>query len=117
MTRSNAKRATMLLACLSTLVSQVADAAEPTTKAQPASTPAATAAKDPAKPAPSYTYSAADKRDPFKEGIEVTLPPPPPNCGRLCEFDLEQLKVSALATGISTPIAGVEAPNGKVYIV
>ena len=65
------------------------------------------------QPAPAITA----KRDPFRPELDVVLPPPPPECGRLCEYDLVQLRVAALVTGMSVPLAGVEAPNGKVYIV
>ncbi|HEY3445092.1 MAG TPA: pilus assembly protein PilP [Myxococcales bacterium] len=68
-------------------------------------------------PAAEHNYAAAGKRDPFKE-LDVVLPPPKDlNCGGLCNFDLEQFKVTALVTGLSMPLAGLEAPNGKVYIV
>ena len=65
-----------------------------------------------------HAYVAADKRDPFKElEIKITIPPTGPECGSLCQFDVEQFKLSALVTGLNSPLAGVEAPNGKVYIV
>ena len=68
-------------------------------------------------PAAEHSYGAAAKRDPFKNETEVVLPPKDPTCGGLCEFDVEQLKVAAVVTGLSVPLAGLEAPNGKVYIV
>ncbi|MGC4120956.1 MAG: pilus assembly protein PilP [Myxococcales bacterium] len=76
---------------------------------------------DKTKVAPAQTaehnYAASGKRDPFKNETEVVLPPKDPTCGGLCEFDLDQLKVQALVTGLSVPLAGLLAPNGKLYIV
>jgi len=73
---------------------------------------------EPAPAAADHVYAPAGKRDPFQEReVKVVFPPSPPNCGTLCQFDVEQFKVSAVVTGTSTPLAGLEAPNGKVYIV
>ena len=77
-------------------------------------------AKATAKPAPEpveHTYQAGGKRDPFKNETEVVLPPPSPNCGTLCEYGVDQFRLAALVTSLATPLAGLEAPNGKVYIV
>jgi type IV pilus assembly protein PilP len=69
-------------------------------------------------PQAEHAYVAAGKRDPFKDlEITITVPPPPPSCGSLCEYDVEQFKLSALVTGLNLPVAGLDAPNGKVYIV
>ncbi|HCF56508.1 MAG TPA: hypothetical protein DFS52_00735 [Myxococcales bacterium] len=88
--------------------------ASPSSRAEPAIQNKATSPKDSvAQPVAARPAT----RDPFKEEIEVVLPPPPPSCGKLCEFDLDHLRVAALVTGMSTPIAGLEAPNGKVYVV
>jgi type IV pilus assembly protein PilP len=101
----NARFAATILAVL--FLSQSATAAEP-----------AKAAKKEAAPPVEHTYVAAEKRDPFKDlEIRVHIPPPPPNCSSLCQFDVEQFKLAALVTGLNSPLAGVEAPNGKVYIV
>jgi type IV pilus assembly protein PilP len=75
-------------------------------------------AKAATKPEPvEHNYQAANKRDPFKNETEVVLPPALPTCGTLCEYGVEQFRIAALVTGMATPLAGLEAPNGKVYIV
>lgn len=99
-------RTVSLLASIVLAVPSIAVAAE--TKADKAKV--APAAAD-------HAYAAPGKRDPFKNETEVVLPPKDPTCGGLCEFDLEQLKVQAIVTGLSMPLAGLLAPNGKVYIV
>jgi Tfp pilus assembly protein PilP len=84
-----------------------------------AAEPAKADAKSPAKadkPAVEHSYVAPGKRDPF-ETIVILPPKEDHGCGSLCEWDTEQLKLAALATGINTPLAGVQAPNGAVYIV
>ena len=83
-----------------------------------AAEPAKADKKEAAPPPAEHTYVAAGKRDPFKDlEIKVNIPPPPPNCQSLCEFEVEQFKLAALVTGLNSPLAGIEAPNGKVYIV
>ncbi|MGI5862778.1 MAG: pilus assembly protein PilP [Myxococcales bacterium] len=88
--------------------------ASPSSRAEPATRAKATSPED-SVAQPVAARPAA--RDPFKQEIEVVLPPPPPSCGKLCEYDVDQLRVAVLVTGMTTPIAGLEAPNGKVYVV
>lgn len=86
-------------------------------QAEPPKAAEKAAAAKAAAPEAEHRYLAAGKRDPFKE-TEVVLPPKPgAGCGSLCEYDVAQFKLKALVTGITTPLAGLEAPNGKVYIV
>jgi type IV pilus assembly protein PilP len=92
----------VLFACASTLAAEPAKADK----------------KEAAPPPAEHTYVAAGKRDPFKDlEIKITIPPIGPTCGSLCDFEVEQFKISALVTGLNSPLAGIEAPNGKVYIV
>jgi type IV pilus assembly protein PilP len=103
------KRAIAASAVSLMLLAPAANAAE--TKAK------TVAPQDAQASAPERAAARGAVRDPFKPETEVVLPPVAPECGRLCEFDLEQLRVAALVTGMSTPLAGVQAPNGKVYVV
>lgn len=70
-----------------------------------------------AAPEAEHAYVGAGKRDPFQEAAVVLPPKQDAPCGTLCSYDLAQFKLKALVTGITTPLAGLEAPNGKVYIV
>jgi type IV pilus assembly protein PilP len=92
-------------------------AAATTTQAAVAAT--AADAKKPAEP--EWTYSSAGKRDPFRtfladmeksQGGLVTRCPTP-----LGRFEIEQLRVVAVVTGLEDPVAMVEAPNGVGYSV
>ncbi|MBI5548191.1 MAG: pilus assembly protein PilP [Deltaproteobacteria bacterium] len=68
-----------------------------------------------------YAYSPVGKRDPFRSAIdERTGPsegPERPDCGPLCKWELDQLKLVAVISGISNPLAMVEDPSGRGYIV
>ena len=80
----------------------------------------AAAGADAKKPAePEWTYTSAGKRDPFRtfladveksQGGLVTRCPTP-----LGRFEIEQLRVVAVVTGLEDPVAMVEAPNGVGY--
>lgn len=114
------------------------------TRARPASKKAATskaqktaappAAIEPGLPAEKieseheYAYSPIGKRDPFRSPLldevkvekkEVVPVKPVENlrCGPLCKWDLEQLRLVAIVSGVSSPMAMVEAPDGKGYTV
>lgn len=86
----------------------------------PAAAPAAAAeAKKPAEP--EWSYTSAGKRDPFRnvladlqrgQGALATRCATP-----LGRFEVEQLKVVAVVTGLEDPVAMVEAPNGVGYSV
>ena len=88
---------------------------------KPAAAAAAPAA--PAAPAPEaeVAYSSVGKRDPFKSfigdlrastGAIVTRCNTP-----LGRFELDQLRLVAVVTGLADPVAMVEAPNGVGYSV
>jgi type IV pilus assembly protein PilP len=67
-----------------------------------------------------WTYSSVGKRDPFRsyladvaaQGNTVALSRCTTPLGR---FDLEQLRLVAVITGLEDPVAMVEAPNGTGY--
>lgn len=84
--------------------------------AAPASAPAA-AAETPAEQ--QWVYSSVGKRDPFRSyladaaGAAATLVT---RCGTpLGRFEVEQLKLVAVVTGLEDPVGMVEAPNGVGY--
>jgi len=85
---------------------------------------AAPAAPAPASPAPlaepEYSYSSIGKRDPFRSYLselekENTIASPCPT--PLGRYDIEQLKLVAVITGLEDPVAMVEAPTGVGYTV
>ncbi len=97
--------------------------ARPATAARPASAaPAAAAAPvAPAPAAPEWSYTSVGKRDPFRSylaeigaGGKTLVNPCPTPLGR---FELEQLKLVAVVTGLEDPVAMVQAPNGVGYTV
>jgi len=95
---------------------------------RPAAPPAPSAAgqaaaeKPAEKPAgPEWSYSSVGKRDPFRsflaeiEGqsaqIQTRCPTP------LGRYELEQLRLAAVITGLDDPVAMVQAPTGTGYSV
>jgi type IV pilus assembly protein PilP len=103
---------------------------QPPPRAAPAApAPAAAAAAAAAAPAdapkkaeaPEWSYSSVGKRDPFRSflselekagaGLATRCATP------LGRFELEQLKLVAVVTGLEDPVAMVEAPSGVGYSV
>ena len=87
----------------------------------PAPTPAAPAdeAKKPAEA--EWSYSSVGKRDPFRSflaegrsGRNLGISPCSTPLGR---YELEQLKLVAVITGLEDPVAMVQAPSGVGYAV
>jgi len=86
--------------------------------------PAAAAAAAPAVPVSTYqyAYNPLGKRDPFRspleelrqgaQGAQVEACTEP-----LCQWDLDQLVLVAVVTGDANPIAMVEDPQGRGYII
>lgn len=75
-----------------------------------------------APPTVEYAYSPVGKRDPFRSVLDDKQGPQEtgqerPDCGPLCKWELEQLKLVAVISGVSNPLAMVEDPNGRGYIV
>ncbi|CAM3097016.1 pilus assembly protein PilP [Corallococcus soli] len=69
-----------------------------------------------------YTYSPVGKRDPFRSPLEELGPITGDGAERacnepLCVFDLDQLRLVAVVTGDSSPLAMVEDPLGRGHIV
>jgi len=105
----------------------------PPPKAAPAPAPApkkeaAAQTQDATKPGEAppptveYAYSPVGKRDPFRSVLDDKTGPTEsgqerPDCGPLCKWELEQLKLVAVISGVSNPLAMVEDPNGRGYIV
>jgi type IV pilus assembly protein PilP len=94
-------------------------------QAPPRPAPPAAATAAPAKPeakpelAPEWAYTSVGKRDPFRSflveagslaGQALTRCATP-----LGRFELEQLKLVAVVTGLDDPVAMVEAPSGIGY--
>jgi len=90
----------------------------PVVAAAPQQAPAAEPAKAPEKP-PEASYSSVGKRDPFrsylselsKQNSELATRCATP----LGKFELEQLHLVAVVTGLENPVAMVQAPNGVGY--
>ena len=84
-------------------------------KATPPPAPAATAA------APVYIYNPIGKRDPFRSpDLDLARAAAVSNstCNEpLCKFDLDQLTLVAVVSGDSNPVAMVQDPQGRGYIL
>lgn len=83
--------------------------------------PEAKAAEETAAEVVEYSYSPAGKRDPFRsptdELVVVEAPAADPNCGPLCAWELDQLRVVAVVSGQASPVAMVEDPSGKGHLL
>jgi type IV pilus assembly protein PilP len=95
---------------------------KPAAAPRPAPAPVAAAETKPeaeAPPAPEWSYSSAGKRDPFRSFMSEMDGPAQGIVSRcttpLGRFDLEQLRVVAVITGLDDPVAMVEAPDGVGY--
>ncbi len=81
--------------------------------------PVAQEAKKPAEP--EWAYSSVGKRDPFRSflsEIERGQGSLATRCATpLGRFELDQLKLVAVITGLEDPVAMVEAPSGRGYSV
>jgi type IV pilus assembly protein PilP len=87
--------------------------------------PAAKAAPPPsvvaAPNAPAYIYNPIGKRDPFRSpDLDLARASAVSNsaCNEpLCKFDLDQLALVAVVSGDSNPVAMVQDPQGRGYIL
>jgi type IV pilus assembly protein PilP len=80
-------------------------------------TPAPAGKEAPAAPA-ANTYVFLSTRDPFKSDIEVLPEPPPDTCAEpLCRYALDEYKLTGVVTGMGKPVAVLENPKGKGYVV
>ncbi len=119
-------RLSRLLAVAIFTVILVHCASQPTPPpAAPAPVPkaAAAASRDAGMPeAPPYVYSynPLAKRDPFRSLIEEVRAPSVENtvCTEpLCQWDLDQLTLVGVVTGEANPLAMVEDPGGRGYLL
>ena len=101
--------------------------------APPAVTPAAAPKPAAAAPAASardggvadstpyvYSYNPLAKRDPFRSLVEEVRAPNGENtvCNEpLCQWDLDQLTLVGVVTGEANPLAMVEDPQGRGYLI
>jgi len=89
-------------------------AAAPATAAAPAAKPAAPAEQE-------WSYSSVGKRDPFRSflsDLEASGHALVTRCNTpLGRFEVEQLKLVAVVTGLADPVAMLEAPNGVGYSI
>jgi len=87
----------------------------PPPKAAPLPPPAATPA------GPTYIYNPIGKRDPFRSpDLDLARASAVSNsaCNEpLCKFDLDQLTLVAVVSGDSNPVAMVQDPQGRGYIL
>ena len=89
----------------------------------PAAAKPAASAPAPAAPAPDaeVAYSSVGKRDPFKSfvgDLRLTTGAVVTRCNTpLGRFELDQLRLVAVITGLADPLAMVEGPNGVGYSV
>ncbi|MBW1808856.1 MAG: pilus assembly protein PilP [Deltaproteobacteria bacterium] len=67
---------------------------------------------------PAYIYTPVGKRDPFKSFYKVVRGPEKETLGGiLTKYEIDQLKLTAVISGISKPRAQVELPSGKGIVV
>ncbi|HVO21748.1 MAG TPA: pilus assembly protein PilP [Anaeromyxobacter sp.] len=116
----------VVIAALSALA--LAACGSPTRPPQSTSAAAKTAAASTSSPGqaaaaqaePEYSYSSVGKRDPFRSFLaelaqENTFSS---HCSTpLGRYDIEQLKLVAVITGLEDPVAMVESPTGVGYTV
>jgi type IV pilus assembly protein PilP len=70
-----------------------------------------------------YAYSPVGKRDPFRSVLDdlaekaTEVPSGSRDCGPLCKWELDQLRLVAVISGLSNPLAMVEDPKGKGFVI
>jgi len=68
-----------------------------------------------------YSYSPVGKRDPFRSPTEKLVDNDSTSegtdCGPLCRWEIDQLKLVAVVSGVSNPMAMVEDPAGRGHIL
>lgn len=93
--------------------------AAPAAAKAPATAAAAAAAAAPAAAAQEYVYSSAGKRDPFRSflaEIAVERQEKENRCNTpLGRYEIDQMKLVAIITGLEDPVAMVEIPTGVGY--
>lgn len=106
-------------ACGSSPKKPAAARAAPVAAAPAPEAPAAEAPAEPKKP--EWSYSSVGKRDPFRSFLSE-LDKDASSLATRCatplgRFELEQLRLVAVVTGLEDPVAMVEAPTGVGYSV
>ncbi len=86
----------------------------------PVAAPALAAEPKPEAPVQEWAYSSVGKRDPFRSYLADIAAQAKDSIATRCttplgRFDVEQLKLVAVVTGLEDPVAMVEAPNGVGY--
>lgn len=91
----------------------------PPLAAAPAATAPRAAEAKPAEPVREWTYSSVGKRDPFRSylaEVETASQAVASRCKTpVGKFEVDQLRLVAVVTGLDDPVAMVEAPNGIGY--
>ncbi len=92
--------------------------ADKPTVAKAASLPVASLLEGKAKTGPTYIYTPVGKRDPFRSFYKVEKSPEKEALGGiLTKYEIDQLNLTAIVSGISSPRAQVELPDGKGVII
>lgn len=113
----------LVLALAGALAACGGDQASPAAAAKGAQAPKAAPLPAPAaSPAgPAYIYNPIGKRDPFRSpDLDLARASATSNaaCNEpLCKFDLDQLSLVAVVSGDSNPVAMVQDPQGRGYIL
>lgn len=123
MTRSPAVVRRLALLAIGALAACGNDQPSPaaTAKGAQAAKPAPAPAPAPAPTGPAYIYNPIGKRDPFRSpDLDLARASAVNNaaCNEpLCRFDLDQLTLVAVVSGDSNPVAMVQDPQGRGYIL
>lgn len=70
-----------------------------------------------------YVYSPVAKRDPFRSFLDdaavkvVDTSASSSRCGPICQWEIDQLKLVAVVSGVASPLAMVEDPDGRGYLI
>jgi type IV pilus assembly protein PilP len=67
-----------------------------------------------------YAYNSIAKRDPFRSLVEEVRAPTTENTActePLCQWDLDQFTLVAVVTGDANPLAMLEDPQGRGYLI
>ncbi len=116
-------RLLVLALAATTLCAACGDSKPPPQAGRPGPKPAAAAAAAPAAPEkpgePEWSYTSVGRRDPFRSfladastqggALQTRCATP------LGRYELDQLRLVAVITGLEDPVAMVEAPNGVGY--
>ena len=107
------------LALLAGCAGQKKAATPPPAPPTVAAAPAPRAEEKPAPAVQEWSYTSVGKRDPFHSFLaemEASSQALATRCATpLGRFELDQLKLVAVVTGLDDPVAMVEAPNGVGY--